>query len=97
MHSVKIVHRDMKPANILLNKHCKVKIADFGLARYLHDVENKMEPVLTDYIATRWYRAPEIILGAPLYGTKMDMWSFGCILAEMYTSKPLFPGTSTLD
>ena len=97
IHSAEIVHRDMKPSNILINKDCTVKLADFGLARYMKGVEEYVEPVLTDYIATRWYRPPEILLGSPIYGFPIDMWGFGCILAEMYISKPMFPGSSTLN
>lgn len=72
-------------------------MADFGLARLVKDVKKYYEPVLTDYIATRWYRAPEVLLGAPEYDAKIDMWAFGCIVAEMYRTQPLFPGSSTLN
>jgi serine/threonine protein kinase len=94
----------MKPSNILLNAECEVRVADFGLARSLRDVrrkttntnnivdEDKTSLLLTDYIATRWYRPPEILLGVPDYSKAVDMWSLGCILAEMYSGRPLFQG-----
>lgn len=70
-------------------------MADFGLARSLDTKAG--EPVLTDYVATRWYRAPEILLGSNKYTKGVDMWSMGCILAELILGKPFFPGTSTLN
>ena len=97
VHSAKITHRDLKPSNILINKDCSIKLADFGLARYMVGVRDLPDPVLTDYVATRWYRAPELLLGSPAYEYGVDMWGFGCILAELYLSKPLFPGSSTLN
>jgi mitogen-activated protein kinase 15 len=75
-----------------------VKVADFGLARSLDTKQGGGgEPVLTDYVATRWYRAPEILLGSNKYTKGVDMWSMGCILAELILGKPFFPGTSTLN
>jgi len=74
-----------------------VKLCDFGLCRNVRDIDKYDEPVLTDYVATRWYRAPEVLLGAAKYDFSIDMWGFGCVLAELYISKPLFPGTSTLN
>ena len=101
MHSGELIHRDIKPSNILLNADCSIKLCDFGLARSVaptvisnHDSSN---PVMTDYVATRWYRAPEILFGSPSYTKGVDVWAVGCILAEMIVGKPLFPGTSTLD
>jgi len=98
MHSAKLVHRDLKPSNLLLNAECLMKVADFGLARsLLNDVPDKPDKdVLTDYVATRWYRAPEILLGSNTYGKSVDIWSLGCIFGEMLGGKPLFPGQNTL-
>ncbi len=73
-----------------------MKVADFGLARSL-DKKADQQPLLTDYVATRWYRAPEILLGSNKYTKGVDMWSMGCILAELLLGKPVFPGTSTLN
>lgn len=97
MHTGQLLHRDLKPSNILLNSECLVKVADFGLARSLSAEDEGSAPVLTDYVATRWYRAPEILLGSTRYTKAVDMWSLGCILAEMLAGKPIFPGTSTLN
>jgi len=76
-----------------------LKVADFGLARSIAALENESEtnPVLTDYVATRWYRAPEILLGSTKYTKGVDVWSIGCILGELLGGKPMFPGTSTMN
>ena len=92
MHSAELVHRDMKPAKLLLNAECLMKVADFGLARSVIDERNGdgelAPPCCTDYVATRWYRAPEILVGSDRYGKQVDMWSMGCIFAEMLQGKP---------
>jgi len=92
LHSAGIIHRDLKPSNLLLNSDCLLKVGDFGLARTI-DRDN----VLTDYVATRWYRAPEILLGSQQYTAGVDMWSVGCILGELIGGKPMFPGSSTMN
>jgi len=92
LHSAGIVHRDIKPSNILLNSDCSLKICDFGLARSLDK-----ESIQTDYIETRWYRAPEILLGSQQYSFAIDMWSVGCLFGEILKGRPLFPGTSTIN
>jgi len=99
MHTAQVIHRDMKPSNLLLNSECLLKVADFGLARSVDfkDKEPGRHPVLTDYVATRWYRAPEILLGSTTYTKGVDMWSIGCILGELLGGKPMFPGTSTMN
>uniref|UniRef100_A0A6B2L6Z0 Mitogen-activated protein kinase n=1 Tax=Arcella intermedia TaxID=1963864 RepID=A0A6B2L6Z0_9EUKA len=98
MHSGKVIHRDMKPSNLLLNSDCLVKVADFGLARSINATPDEgRTQVMTDYVATRWYRAPEILLGSSTYTEGVDMWSVGCILGELLGGKPMFPGKSTTD
>lgn len=94
IHSGDIIHRDLKPSNIFINSDCQIKIGDFGLARTLSSGKNAL-PVVTDYVATRWYRAPEMLLGSNNYSKAVDMWSVGCILAELLSGRPLFPGKST--
>eukprot|EP00747_Dinoflagellata_sp_TGD_P186983 gnl/TRDRNA2_/TRDRNA2_44405_c0_seq1.p1 gnl/TRDRNA2_/TRDRNA2_44405_c0~~gnl/TRDRNA2_/TRDRNA2_44405_c0_seq1.p1 ORF type:complete len:493 (-),score=99.51 gnl/TRDRNA2_/TRDRNA2_44405_c0_seq1:174-1652(-) len=98
MHSGQLLHRDIKPSNILLNSDCLVKVCDFGLARgVIQQNGPTSNPVLTDYVATRWYRAPEILLGSTSYTKGVDVWSVGCILGELISGKPIFPGTSTMN
>eukprot|EP00520_Triparma_pacifica_P015256 CAMPEP_0118656312 /NCGR_PEP_ID=MMETSP0785-20121206/13426_1 /TAXON_ID=91992 /ORGANISM="Bolidomonas pacifica, Strain CCMP 1866" /LENGTH=357 /DNA_ID=CAMNT_0006549171 /DNA_START=149 /DNA_END=1219 /DNA_ORIENTATION=- len=96
IHSAELLHRDIKPSNILLNGDCKVKLCDFGLCRSVAESAGP-SPVLTDYVATRWYRAPEILLGSNHYTKGIDIWSLGCILAEMLANRPLFQGSSTMN
>lgn len=85
VHSAGVVHRDLKPSNILVNENCDLKICDFGLARI-------QDPQMTGYVSTRYYRAPEIMLTWQKYDVEVDVWSAGCIFAEMLEGKPLFPG-----
>jgi len=84
-HSRLVVHRDLKPSNILVNENCDLKICDFGLARI-------QDPQMTGYVSTRYYRAPEIMLTWQKYDVEVDIWSAGCIFAEMLEGKPVFPG-----
>jgi len=88
IHSAGVLHRDIKPSNLLINSTCDLKICDFGLARGV----NTEEVNLTEYVVTRWYRAPEIMLSCKTYTFGVDVWSAGCILAEILLRKPIFPG-----
>ncbi|XP_026869439.2 serine/threonine-protein kinase MAK isoform X6 [Electrophorus electricus] len=92
VHKHGFFHRDMKPENLLCMGPELVKIADFGLAR-----EIRSRPPYTDYVSTRWYRAPEVLLRSSVYSSPIDMWAVGCIMAELYTLRPLFPGNSEVD
>ena len=89
IHSARIIHRDLKPSNILLNENCDVKLCDFGLSRNLS--KEKGED-LTEYVVTRFYRAPEIMLSSHEYSKAVDVWSIGCSFAEVISGKVLFPG-----
>ncbi|KAF4075896.1 hypothetical protein AMELA_G00224210 [Ameiurus melas] len=92
IHKHGFFHRDIKPENLLCMGPELVKIADFGLAR-----EIRSRPPYTDYVSTRWYRAPEVLLRSSVYSSPIDMWAVGCIMAELYTLRPLFPGNSEVD
>ena len=96
LHSADLLHRDIKPSNMLLNSDCHMKVCDFGLCRSVADTAGPA-PVLTDYVATRWYRAPEILLGSTRYTRGVDIWAVGAILGEMLNGRPVFPGTSTMN
>ncbi|RWS05818.1 mitogen-activated protein kinase-like protein [Dinothrombium tinctorium] len=90
IHSAGVIHRDLKPNNITINEKCDLKIIDFGIARHIGCE-------MTGYVATRWYRAPEVMLEWRDYNQSMDLWAVGCIMAEMITSSPLFPGKDHID
>ncbi|XP_061350330.1 mitogen-activated protein kinase homolog MMK2-like isoform X2 [Gastrolobium bilobum] len=87
VHSANVLHRDLKPSNLLLNANCDLKIGDFGLARTTSETD-----FMTEYVVTRWYRAPELLLNCSEYTAAIDIWSVGCILGEIMTRQPLFPG-----
>jgi len=97
LHSANVIHRDLKPSNILVNKNCDLKICDFGLARGFGSDAEAENPSLTDYVVTRWYRAPEVVLLASKYTNSIDLWSVGCILCELMGRKPIFTGKDHLD
>eukprot|EP00051_Salpingoeca_urceolata_P033535 m.21133 g.21133 ORF g.21133 m.21133 type:complete len:413 (+) comp6342_c1_seq1:373-1611(+) len=92
-HSKRVLHRDLKPQNILINAAGEVKLADFGLARA------KSVPIktYTSEVVTLWYRPPDVLLGSTEYSTPIDMWGMGCIFAEMVSGRPLFPGSTNED
>ncbi|KAJ9051426.1 mitogen activated protein kinase 2 [Entomophthora muscae] len=111
IHSANVIHRDLKPGssfkfwrgilknllgNLLVNADCELKICDFGLARGL-SMEQETGGVMTEYVATRWYRAPEIMLSSQSYTKAIDIWSVGCIFAEMMGGRPLFKGRDYID
>ena len=88
-HSHGILHRDIKGSNLLIDYHGKLKIADFGLATFYRP---RQKQPLTSRVVTLWYRPPELLLGSTDYGVAVDLWSAGCILAELFAGKPIMPG-----
>lgn len=92
-HENRVLHRDLKPQNLLINNKGMLKLADFGLARAFGIPVN----TFSNEVVTLWYRAPDVLLGSRTYNTSIDIWSAGCIMAEMYTGRPLFPGTTNED
>jgi len=98
LHSANVVHRDLKPLNVLVNKNCDIKLCDFGLARGRAGFSEEDDDFLrTEYVGTRWYRAPEVVLTSMEYTAAVDMWSAGCILGELIGRAPMFRGTDFLD
>ncbi|CCE80523.1 Piso0_003642 [Millerozyma farinosa CBS 7064] len=97
IHSADVLHRDLKPGNLLVNADCELKICDFGLARGFSEIPEHNVGFMTEYVATRWYRAPEIMLSFTNYTKAIDVWSVGCILAELLGGKPLFRGKDYVD
>ena len=92
-HENSCIHRDIKPENILLTKDGTVKLCDFGFARLL----NGPGAEYTDYVATRWYRSPELLVGDTMYGPPVDIWAIGCLFGELLTGQPIWPGKSDVD
>lgn len=103
LHSGHVIHRDLKPANIFVRKDGLLKIGDLGLSRGIDLEDDSLEPLrqpdekLTEYVVTRWWRAPEVFLTPSQYGPPVDVWSIGCILSEMITGTALFPGKNSFD
>jgi len=95
LHSANILHRDLKPGNLLVNANCDLKICDLGLARMMDPADILRD--MTEYVVTRWYRPPELLLSSTAYTKSIDMWSVGCIFAELAARKPLFPGKNHVD
>jgi cyclin-dependent kinase-like len=93
LHDLNIVHRDVKPENLLVNEQNKLKLCDFGFARVIKNTKEK----LTDYVATRWYRSPELLITTGYYGPEVDYWAIGCIMGELADGDPLFPGENEID
>lgn len=92
-HENRVLHRDLKPQNLLINNRGQLKLADFGLARAFGIPVN----TFSNEVVTLWYRAPDVLLGSRQYNTSIDIWSAGCIMAEMFSGRPLFPGTGNED
>jgi negative regulator of PHO system len=92
-HKNRVLHRDLKPQNLLINGKGALKLGDFGLARAFGIPVN----TFSNEVVTLWYRAPDVLLGSRTYNTSIDIWSAGCIMAEMFTGRPLFPGTTNED
>ncbi|KAI0305810.1 kinase-like domain-containing protein [Multifurca ochricompacta] len=99
IHTASVVHRDLKPGNLLVNSDCELKICDFGLSRGFDSLPEEGTSQMTEYVATRWYRAPEVMLALRtkfIYFAPVDVWSIGCILAELLLGNPLFKGKENL-
>eukprot|EP00760_Papus_ankaliazontas_P001118 PhM_4_TR10391/c0_g1_i1/m.87385/K04371/MAPK1_3; mitogen-activated protein kinase 1/3 len=104
VHSAGILHRDLKPSNILLSEDCSVRLCDFGLARVMQNVETDASSTsasdavggMTEYVVTRWYRPPELLMEERNYDSAIDVWAAGCVFGEMLAGRPLFPGKDQL-
>ena len=94
-HKQNVLHRDIKASNVLIDNYGKLKLADFGLARNYSEIYDDTR--YSNKVITLWYRPPELLLGAESYGPAVDMWSAGCILAEMLEGRPLFQGQNHID
>ena len=92
-HEHNCIHRDVKPENILVTKEGIVKLCDFGFARLLTGPGDEY----TDYVATRWYRAPELLVGDTQYGSPVDVWAIGCVFGELLSGNAIWPGRSDVD
>jgi mitogen-activated protein kinase 1/3 len=100
LHAALIIHRDIKPGNVLIDSRCNIKICDFGLARVYNDLDEKDDHGLTEYVVTRWYRAPEVMMAAKCYDKSIDVWAVGCVLAELMsktTPRTLFPANNYVE
>ena len=98
LHSNNMIHRDVKPENLLIDENMKLKLCDFGFARkILLDKNNNNINPMTDYVATRWYRSPELLLSGGVYGPEVDYWAVGCIMGELADGNPMFPGENETD
>ncbi|EJU03645.1 Pkinase-domain-containing protein [Dacryopinax primogenitus] len=97
IHSANVVHRDIKPGNLLVNADCELKICDFGLSRGFNARADENTTQMTEYVATRWYRAPEVMLSFKRYSFGIDLWSIGCVLGELVMGKPVFKGKDYVD
>ena len=91
-----VVHRDIKPENLLIDPNDNLKLCDFGFARNIPTSSKNQNPQMTDYVATRWYRSPELLL-SDRYNKEVDIWAIGCIMGELTDGEPLFPGESEVD
>jgi len=98
LHMKNIIHRDVKPENLLVDENMNLKLCDFGFARKISlNQENNNVDAMTDYVATRWYRSPELLLSNGIYGPEVDYWAIGCIMGELADGNPMFPGENEVD